>query len=424
MDAVPHTRPSRTKLFHLESFYQRVLRLLPFLGPAFVAAVAYIDPGNIATAVQAGARFGVMLLWVVVASNLAAMLIQALSAKVGIATGHSLAELCREHVPQPVVWVMWLISELAAIATDLAEFIGAAIGFQLLFGLPLLLGGVLTALVTWLIIGLERRGFRRLEAVIAGLLFTVAGCYVAELAFGRPDWREVSFHAVVPQLAGTDSLILAAGILGATVMPHAIFLHSALTQRRIVGRTEAERRAIYRFELVDMIIALSIAGLVNAAMMIMAATAFYRHGLYDVATIEGAYQSLTPLFGSSASIIFGIALLSAGISSSAVGTLAGQTIMQGFLRWETPLWVRRIITMAPALVVIALGIDPTWALVLSQVALSFALPFALIPLIWFTSQRHLMGSLRNRWLTTVVASVITAVIILLNIALIVQAVIA
>lgn len=401
-----------------------LLRLLPFLGPAFVASIAYIDPGNIATAVQSGARFGTMLLWVVVASNLAAMLIQALAAKIGIATGYSLAELSREHFPAPVVWLMWVVSELAAMATDLAEFIGAAIGFQLLFGLPLLWGGVLTAIVTWLIISLERRGFRHLEAVISALLAVVALCYVAELVFGRPDWAEVGFHMVVPQLAGTESLLLAAGILGATVMPHAIFLHSALTQRRIVGRTDTERRAIYRFELVDIAIALSIAGLVNAAMLIMAATAFYRHGLHDVATIEGAYQSLTPLLGSAASLIFGIALLVSGISSSAVGTLAGQAIMQGFLRWEAPLWLRRLITMAPAMVVIALGVDPTNALVLSQVALSFALPFALIPLIWFTSQQRIMGSLRNRRLTTVVASLITAVIILLNVALIVQEVIA
>jgi manganese transport protein len=256
--------------------------------------------------------------------------------------------------------------------------------------------------------------------VITALLAVVAGCYVAELVLGRPDWADVSFHAVVPQLAGSDSLLLAAGILGATVMPHAIFLHSSLTQRRIIGRTDTERRTIYRYELIDIAIALSIAGLVNAAMLIMAATAFHRHGFHDVATIEGAYQSLTPLLGSAASLIFGIALLVAGISSSAVGTLAGQAIMQGFLHWEVPLWLRRVITMVPAMLVIAFGIDPTKALVLSQVALSFALPFALIPLVWFTGQRRLMGSLRNHWVTTILAGVITAVIILLNVVLIVQ----
>ncbi|WP_322496418.1 Nramp family divalent metal transporter [Chloroflexus sp.] len=405
--------------------HRRLLaRLLPFLGPAFVVSIAYIDPGNIATAVQAGARFGTMLLWVVVASNLSAMLIQALAAKIGIATGYSLAELSREHFPPPVVWLMWVVSELAAMATDLAEFIGAAIGFQLLFGLPLLWGGVLTAIVTRLIISLERRGFRHLEAVISALLAVVAVCYVAELVFGRPDWAEVGFHIVAPQLAGTESLLLAAGILGATVMPHAIFLHSALTQHRIVGHTDAERRTIYRLELVDIAIALGIAGLVNAAMLIVAATAFYRHGLHNVATIEGAYQSLTPLFGPAASLIFGIALLVAGLSSSAVGTLAGQAIMQGFLHWDAPLWLRRLITMAPAMLVIAFGVDPANALVLSQVALSFALPFALIPLIRFTSQHRIMGSLRNRRLTTVLASVVTLVIMLLNVALIVQEVIA
>lgn len=420
MDSFAYLGQTQEALAAAQSRHRSFLRLLPFLGPAFVASIAYIDPGNIATAVQAGARFGTMLLWVVVASNLSAMLIQALAAKIGIATGHSLAELAREHFPMPVVWLMWGVSELAAMATDLAEFIGAAIGFQLLFGLPLLWGGLLTAVITWLIISLERRGFRHLEVVITALLAVVAGCYVAELVLGRPDWADVSFHAVVPQLAGSDSLLLAAGILGATVMPHAIFLHSALTQRRIIGRTDAERRTIYRYELIDIAIALSIAGLVNAAMLIMAATAFHRHGFHDVATIEGAYQSLTPLLGSAASLIFGIALLVAGISSSAVGTLAGQAIMQGFLQWEVPLWLRRVITMAPALLVIALGIDPTKALVLSQVALSFALPFALIPLVWFTGQRRLMGSLRNHWVTTILAGVITAVIILLNVVLIVQ----
>jgi manganese transport protein len=300
------------------------------------------------------------------------------------------------------------------------DTIGAAIGFQLLFGLPLLWGGLLTAIATWLILSLERRGFRHLEAVIGVLLAVVAGCYLAELVLGRPDWADMGFHAIVPQLAGGESLFLAAGILGATVMPHAIFLHSALTQRRIVGHTEAARRIIYRYELVDVVIALSIAGLVNAAMLITAATAFYRHGLHDVATIEGAYHSLTPLLGSSASVIFGVALLAAGISSSAVGTLAGQVMMQGFVRWEVSLWLRRVVTMAPALLVIALGFDPTRTLVLSQVALSFALPFALIPLVWFTSRSGLMGSLVNRRLTTVTAGLVTVVIILLNIALIVQ----
>lgn len=315
----------------------RLVTLLPFLGPAFVAAVAYIDPGNIATAVQSGAQYGPMLLWVVVASNLAAMLIQALSAKLGIATGLNLAELCREHFPAPVVGLMWVVAELVAIATDLAEFIGAAIGFQLLFGVPLMLGGLLTATATWLILGLERRGFRPIEAVITILLAVVAVCYLAELILGRPDWGQVAFHAVVPQLAGGESLLLAAGILGATVMPHAIYLHSALTQRRIVGRTEVERRAIYRFELIDVVIALGVAGLVNAAMLITAATAFYRAGLHEVASIEGAYAALAPLLGPASSALFGIALLAAGLSSSVVGTMAGQVMMQGFLHWEIPL---------------------------------------------------------------------------------------
>lgn len=399
-----------------------LIRLLPFLGPAFVAAVAYIDPGNIATAVQAGAQFGPMLLWVVVASNLSAMLIQALSAKLGIATGYNLAELCREHFPVPVVWLMWVVAELVAIATDLAEFIGAAVGFQLLFGVPLIVGGLLTAIATWLIVGLERRGFRPLEAVISVLLAVVAFCYLGELILGRPDWGQVAIHTALPQLAGGESLLLAAGILGATVMPHAIFLHSSLTQRRIVGRSEAERRAIFRFELIDVVIALGVAGLVNAAMLITAATAFYRAGLHEVGSIEAAYAALTPLLGPASSAFFGIALLAAGLSSSAVGTLAGQVMMQGFLRWEIPLWVRRAVTMTPALLVIALGFDPTRTLVLSQVALSFGLPFALVPLIIFTSRRALMGGLANHRLTTVAGILVTAVILVLNIALIMQSI--
>ncbi len=392
----------------------RLMHLLPFLGPAFVAAVAYVDPGNIATNIQAGAQFGPLLIWVVVASNLVAMLIQALSAKLGMATGMNLAELCRAHFSTPVVWGMWLVAELVAIATDLAEFIGAAIGFQLLFNIPLLWGGILTAIATWLILGLERRGFRPLEAVIGVLIGIIAVCYIVETVLDQPDWGTVAYHAVVPGFAGTQSVLLAVGILGATVMPHAIFLHSALTQRRIVTRDPQQLRRLFRFEIVDIVIALGLAGLVNAAMLVMAASTFFRAGLNEVGTIEEAYKTLTPLLGSASSWIFAIALLASGLSSSAVGTLSGQVVMQGFLKWEIPIWLRRAVTMLPSLIVIALGLDPTRTLVLSQVMLSFGIPFALIPLVMFTRNKHIMGVLVNRRWTTVAAVAIVMVIVLLN----------
>ena len=392
----------------------RLARLLPFLGPAFVAAVAYVDPGNIATNIQAGAQFGPLLIWVVVASNLMAMLVQALSAKLGMATGRNLAELCREHFSTPVAWGMWIIAELVAIATDMAEFLGAALGFQLLFNIPLLWGGILTAIATWLILSLERRGFRPLEAVIGVLIGVIAASYVIETVLDRPDWGTVAYHAVVPGFAGTQSVLLAVGILGATVMPHAIFLHSALTQRRIVTRDPQQLQRLFRFEIVDIVIALGLAGLVNAAMLVMAASTFFRAGLNEVGTIEEAYKTLTPLLGSASSVIFAIALLASGLSSSAVGTLAGQVMMQGFLKWEIPLWVRRGVTMVPSLVVIALGLDPTRTLVISQVMLSFGIPFALIPLIMFTRRKDLMGVLVNRRWTTAAAVVVAIIILLLN----------
>lgn len=408
------TARAAAAVLHGAGAKSRLLRLLPFLGPAFVAAVAYVDPGNIATNIQAGAQFGPLLLWVVVASNLMAMLVQALSAKLGMATGKNLAELCRERFSKPVVWGMWIIAELVAIATDMAEFLGAALGFQLLFNIPLLWGGILTAIATWLILGLERRGFRPLEAVIGVLIGVIAGSYVIETVLGRPDWGTVAYHAVVPGFAGTESVLLAVGILGATVMPHAIFLHSALTQRRIVTRDPQQLRRLFRFEVVDVVIALGLAGLVNVAMLVMSASTFFRAGLHEVGTIEEAYKTLTPLLGSASSAIFAIALLASGLSSSAVGTLAGQVMMQGFLKWEIPLWVRRAVTMTPSLVVMAVGLDPTRTLVISQVMLSFGIPFALIPLIMFTRRRDIMGVLVNRRWTTMVAVVVAIIILLLN----------
>ena len=382
--------------------------------------MAYIDPGNFATNIQGGAQFGYTLLWVLVASNLSAMLIQALSAKLGIATGLNLAELCRERSPRPVTLGMWVLMEVVAMATDLAEFLGAALGFHLLLGIPLWVGGLLTAITTIVILGLERYGFRPLEAVIAALLGVVGVCYLIETILDRPDWGDVLRSAVTPGFAGGESVLLASGILGATVMPHVIFLHSALTQNRIVVRDPAQQRRLFRFQLVDVAVAMSIAGLINAAMLIMAASTFFAQGLTDVASIEEAHRTLDPLLGSAASAVFAISLLASGLSSSAVGTMAGQVVMQGFLRRRIPIWVRRLVTMAPALYVIGAGWDPTRTLVISQVVLSFGLPFAVIPLVRFTSQRRVMGTLVNRRATTVTAIVVTGAIVALNLFLLYQ----
>ena len=394
--------------------------ILPFLGPAFVAAVAYVDPGNFATNISGGARYGYTLLWVIVASNLMAMLIQMLSAKLGIATGKSLAEHCRDRFPRVLVWLMWLAGEMVAIATDLAEFLGAAVGFALLFGFPLIWGGILTAVATFVILGLEKRGFRPLEAVIASMVGVIALCYLIETLLGRPDWRAIAYHAVVPRLKGPDSVMLASGILGATVMPHVIFLHSALTSGRIVTRDPVQLRTLMRFELIDVIIALGIAGMINAAMLIMAAKVFHGTGHLNVGTIEEAHRTLEPLLGKASSVVFGISLLASGLSSSAVGTMSGQVIMQGFLHREIPLWIRRGVTMAPSLVVIAVGMEPTRVLVFSQVLLSFGIPFALMPLMIFTSNRKVMGVLTNHRITTVLGWIVAALIITLNVFLLQQ----
>jgi manganese transport protein len=395
-----------------------VARLLPFLGPAFIASVAYVDPGNFATNIQGGAQFGYLLIWVIVASNLMAMLIQTLSAKLGLVTGGNLAEHCREQFPRPVVLGMWGIMEVVAMSTDLAEFLGAALGFQLLMGVPLFIGALLTGVATILILGLERFGFRPLEAVISAMVALIALCYLAETLLVKPDPLLVLHHLVVPRFAGAESVFLACGILGATVMPHAIFLHSALMQGRIVVRDQARLKSLYRFEIADVVIAMGIASCVNAAMLIMAASTFYYTGHTSIASIEEAYRTLEPLLGSAAKWIFGLSLLFSGLSSSTVGTSAGQVIMQGFLRMHIPIWVRRLVTMAPPLVVIGMGLDPTRTLVLSQVVLSFGLPFAVIPLVMFTSRADIMGGMVNRRLTTIAASLIAALIVVLNIYLI------
>jgi manganese transport protein len=395
-------------------------RLMPFLGPAFIACVAYMDPGNFATNIQGGAKFGYQLLWVILASNLMAMLIQSLSAKLGIASGFNLAEQCRNNFPRPVVWSMWVIMELVAMATDLAEFLGAAIGFNLLFGIPLWIAGLLTVLVTFLILTLERYGFRPLEAVITALVGVVAVSYLVETILDRPEWSAVAYHTFVPQFSGTESVLLATGILGATVMPHVIFLHSALTQGRIVTRDPKQLHRLFRYELIDIFIAMGLAGLINMAMLIMAASTFFNHGLTNIGTIEEAHRTLEPLLGSAASWVFAISLLASGLSSSSVGTMAGQVIMGGFLHRQIPTWVRRLVTVFPPMIIIMLGLDPTRTLVLSQVVLSFGLPFAIIPLVIFTSRRDIMGELVNRKFTTIVASVVAALIVCLNLFLLQQ----
>ena len=395
-------------------------RVLPFLGPAFVASVAYMDPGNFATNIQGGAQYGYLLVWVIVASNLMAMLIQSLSAKLGIATGKNLAEMCRDQFPKPVVWLMWIIAEVVAMATDLAEFLGAALCFYLLFNMPLLAAGILTAIVTFIILGMERYGFRPLEAVITAFVGVIALSYVAEMFIVKPEWGVIATYVVQPRFEGTESVLLASGILGATVMPHVIFLHSALTQGRIVTQDPKLLRRLYRFELFDVVVAMGSAGFINAAMLIMAASTFFAQGLTSVGSIEEAHQTLEPLLGSASSWIFAVSLLASGLSSSAVGTMSGQVIMQGFLKRHIAPWLRRLVTMLPSLIVIAIGLDPTRTLVLSQVLLSFGLPFAVIPLVMFTARKDLMGVLVNHRITTIIASLVATLIVALNLFLLYQ----
>ena len=403
-----------------EALHRTRFRILPFLGPAFIACVAYIDPGNFATNIAGGSQFGYTLVWVIVASNLMAALIQTLSAKLGIATGRNLPEVCRDEFSRRTSIALWIQAEAIAMATDLAEFLGAAVGFHLLIGTSLLLSTVLTGIAAFGILAFQRFGFRPFEAVIAALVGLIGLCYLAELLFAHPDYSATLQHAVVPEFQGSESVLLAVGIIGATVMPHVIYLHSALTQDRIVPESHEDAQQLLRYTRIDVIVAMTLAGLINLAMLVMAASTFFHHGLHHVASLESADQTLKPLLGPAAAALFAIALLGSGLSSSAVGTLAGQVVMQGFIRKQLPVGLRRAITMAPAFVVVALGVDPTRTLVISQVVLSFGIPFALIPLIRFTARRDLMGQLVNRRATTVVAWVVAGVIITLNAFLLVQ----
>jgi len=392
---------------------------LVFAGPAVIASIAYMDPGNFATNIQAGAKYGLTLLWVVLLANLVAMLFQALSAKLGIVTGRNLAEMCRAQFPGPVVVGMWIVSEVAAMATDLAEFLGGAIGLSLLFHMPLLAGMIATGIITYAILAFEGRGFRPVELIVTGMVSVIGLCYLAEMLIAPVDWRSAALHTVVPQLADSGALLLAVGIIGATVMPHAIFLHSGLTQSRMPVADDDERRQVLRFSNQEVIVALVFAGLVNMAMVAMASAAFHA-GHSDVAEIETAYRTLTPLLGGAAAGIFLLSLIASGVSSSVVGTMAGQMIMQGFVGFRIPVWARRLVTMLPAFVVVALGVNATYALLISQVVLSLALPLPMISLLLFTRRADIMGRFANSWLTNVGASVACAIVLALNLILVLQ----
>jgi manganese transport protein len=391
----------------------RLRATLTVVGPAFVACIAYVDPGNFATNIAGGAKYGYMLLWVLLAANLMAMLIQNLSAKIGIATGKNLPELCREHLPQRVSIGLWVQAEAIAMATDLAEFVGAAIALNLLFGVPMFVAGLMTAVVAFAILALQGRGYRRFELAIVGFLAIILLGFLY-------DTLRIGFElgpaakGFVPHFDGSDSILLATGILGATVMPHVIYLHSALTQGRIAPRNEAEKRTLLGFQRVDVTVAMTLAGIVNMSMLIIAASLFHGAGLTGIDSIEGAHEQFGRLVGGGAALAFAVALLASGIASSSVGTYAGQVVMQGFIARRIPLMLRRAITMAPALIVLAVGLDPSRALVYSQVALSFGIPFALIPLVMLTRRRDVMGALVNRQITTVVAAVVAALIVSLN----------
>lgn len=398
----------------------RIRATLAMLGPAFVAAIAYVDPGNFATNIQSGAQFGFLLLWVVLAANLMAMLIQYLSAKLGIVTDRNLPELCRENYPRPVSWVLWLQAEIVAMSTDIAEFIGAALGLYLLFDVPLLPAGLITGVVAFGLLELQRRGYRRFELAIAGLLGIILLGFLYEVLHVGPSAKDGAF-GLIPNFDGNRSLYLAVGIVGATVMPHAIYLHSALTKRRTPVRDDAERARVLRFERTDVIVALGLAGLVNMSMLAVAAELFHgTPGFEGVSTIQETHAGFEQLVGGGAALVFAAALLASGVSSSSVGTYAGQVVMAGFINFRIPLFLRRALTMSPALILLAIGVNPTSALVLSQVVLSFGIPFALIPLLLLTRRRDIMGVHVNRHLTTLGAIAISALIISLNVFLLSQ----
>ena len=391
--------------------------VVALLGPAFVAAVAYIDPGNFATNFSAGAKFGYALIWVIVAANVMAMVVQYLSAKTGVATGRDLPELCREHLPRSVSSGLWVQAEIIAMATDLAEFVGAAVGLNLLFHVPLFPAGLITAVVAFAILTLEQRGYRRFELAIAALLGIVLLGFAYDLTLVGADSGGVA-AGLVPHFPGGDGVLLAAGIIGATVMPHVVYLHSALTKSRVSCRDDSERFELLRFQRLDVVVGLGVAGLINLSMLMVAASVFHRAGGVNADSIEAAHAGLGRLVGGGAALAFAVALLASGLSSSSVGTYAGQVVMQGFIRRRIPLMVRRGVTMLPALVVLGLGLPATDSLVISQVVLSFGIPFALVPLWMLTRRVDIMGPFVNRTITTVALGVITTMIVALNLYLV------
>lgn len=392
-----------------------------FAGPAVIASIAYMDPGNFATNIQAGSLYGYALLWVVVMANLIAMLFQALSAKLGIVTGRNLAELSRDNFSPATRYAMWGISEVAVMATDLAEFLGGAIGLSLLFGMPLIAGMAVTGIVTYGLLLFGGRGFRPMELIIGALVAIIGLCYVVELFIAPVAWAAVARGLVIPSIPDAHAMTLLVGIVGATVMPHAIYLHSALTQGRVLARDDEDIRKIVRFSNRECVVALAVAGATNAAMVIMASAAF-NSGHHEVADIEGAYHTLTPLLGGAAAAVFLISLMASGIASSTVGTMAGQVIMQGFVNFHIPIWLRRLVTMVPAFVVVLLGANTTQALVYSQVVLSLALPIPMIALVLFTRRRAIMGEFVNSRLTDAAAIGGTVIVLFLNAVLLFQSV--
>jgi len=392
---------------------KNIRNIFNFIGPAFIVSVAYIDPGNFATNISGGSIFNYSLVWVILWSNLMAIFLQSMSAKLGIATGHNLPEMCGILFRKKTNWILWSCAEFGAMATDLAEFLGGTLGFYLLFKIPMLYAGILTGVITFLIVYMEKYGQRAIEIIISILVAVICIAYGIELFLAKPDWAQVGLHTLLPSLPNGKAVLIAVGMLGATVMPHVIFLHSQLVQVRNKDLTEEDKRMHFKMEKLDIVVAMNIAFIVNASMVIVSASIFFRNNLI-VDSIEQAHTSLSPLMGSLSSGAFGIALLASGLSSSAVGTMAGQTIMKGFIGLNIPINVRRLITMTPAMIIIALGINPMKALVLSQVTLSFALPLAIIPMLMITKRKDLMGSLVNKPITNVMGYIITGIIIGLN----------
>ncbi|OAA91642.1 Nramp family divalent metal transporter [Clostridium ljungdahlii] len=394
----------------------KIKELTKFLGPAFVVSVAYIDPGNFATNISGGSKFNYTLIWVILWSNIMAIFLQTMSAKLGIATGHNLPEMCAKVFPKAVNWVFWIIAELGAMATDLAEFLGGTLGLYLLFHIPMIYAGLLTGLITFIICYMEKYGQKMIEIIISTLVAVISVAYTIEIFLAKPDWAQVGIHTIIPMLPNGEAVLIAVGMLGATVMPHVIYLHSQLVQDRSTDLSDKGKVKHLKMEKIDIVIAMNIAFIVNAAMVVVSAAVFYRNGMI-VDTMEQAHKSLQPLIGSLSSGAFGIALLASGLSSSAVGTLAGQTIMKGFVNLSIPINLRRLITMIPALIIISLGINPMYALVLSQVALSFILPFPIIQMLTIAKRKDLMGILVNKGFIRFLGVLITTIVILLNIVL-------